>query len=213
MIVFACVVRLPEDNQAKFAYQVFVPALVLAAPAFWSACVATARAGAARAALVAYVLLFPVALTLHGYVADPGRTADRSMIERPGEAAFEGWIRDHTPRDAILVDRGFVDLLMVRAARPLYVGTPKGPSWAAFPLDQVVERRRVAADLYGAAADLPGDHDAMARLGRPVFVVFRPEDDPSTAAARRAVASAPGLLAPVYDAGGYRVVQLTGSGR
>jgi hypothetical protein len=208
MIVFACVVRLPEDNQMKFAYEVFVPAAVLGAMAFWGACAGAARAGRGRALLVGYVLLFPVALTLHGYIADPGRHGDRSMIEQPGEPALEAWIRERTPRDALIVDAGFRDLLMVRGRRPMYLGTPKGPAWAAFPLDQVIERRRVVADLYGPARELDRDVASMARFRRPLYVVFRPEDDGSTAAAWRAVSADRTRFDVVYDADGYRIARL-----
>jgi hypothetical protein len=208
MIAFACVVRLPQENQMKFVYQVFIPAAALAAPAFgtW---LANASRWRARGALAALVLIVPVALTLHGYLADPGH--DRTMETRPGEADLERWIRERTPADAIVVDRGFRDLLMVRARRPLYLGTDKGPEWAAFPLDQIVERRGVVGALYDSSS-VRRPAATLARLGRPVYVVFRPEDDAWTAGAWEALRREPGLFEMVYERDGYRVARLVAGG-
>lgn len=209
MLIFACIVRLPENNQVKFVFQTFVPLLLLAAPAFaaWVGRFASRRPGLA-VAILGLVFVAPFALTLHGYAADPGRRVDPYMIEPPGERALNRWIRERTPANAIVVDRGFRDLVSVRGRRALYLGTDKGPQWAAFPLDQVLERRRVAADLYGPAPDLDADAPALGRFGRPVLVVFRPEDDAGTAGAWAALRADSGRFEAVYDSAGYRVMRL-----
>ena len=213
MILFALIVRLPENNQTKFVFQVFVPALVLAAPAFWEWVGRLWSRGRLRAAsILGLLFVVPGAVTLHGYVADAGRTLDRTMREDGREAEFDRWIREGTPAGSIVVDRGFRDLLMVWGRRPQYLGTDKGPEWAAFPLAQILERRRVVSDLYGPAADVSGDADALTRLGRPIYVVFRPEDDSLTFRAWKVVSTNRARFAPAYDRGGYRVVRLVAPG-
>jgi hypothetical protein len=213
MIAFSLIVRLPENNQTKFVFQAFVPALLLAAPGFWAWVGDFWRHGPSRAALIlGLIFVLPGALTLHGYIADRGRTLDRTMREDAPEAAMNRWIREGTPHNSIVVDRGFRDLLLVRGRRPAYLGTDKGPEWAAFPLAQIVERRRVVADLYGPAADVGGDADAMARLGRPIYVVFRPEDDSLTVRAWKVVRETRARFEPAYDRDGYRVVRVIARG-
>jgi hypothetical protein len=214
MVIFACVVRLPENNQTKFVFQSFVPLVLLAAPAFAGRVERfLARRPGFAAALLGLVFVAPFALTLHGYAADPGRRSDPYMVEPAGERALNRWIRERTPANAIVVDRSFRDLASVRGRRALYLGTDKGPQWAAFPLDQVIERRRVTADLYGPAPDLAADARALARFGRPVLVVFRPEDDRETGAAWAAVRADTSRFATVYDAAGYRVARLRAGSR
>jgi hypothetical protein len=68
---------------------------------------------------------------------------------------------------------------MVDAHRRLYLGTSFGPERGAFPLDQVVERRAVVADLYGGAQDLDAALRSFAKQDGPVFVLFRGEEYPA----------------------------------
>lgn len=207
MIVFGCLVRLPEDNQVKFVYQAFVPAVVLAAAGF-QAWIAPLLRRPATAALLAVVFLVPPALTLHGYILDPARDPDANVAEPSGEAALHLWIREHTPVQAIIVDSHYRNVVMVNGRRPLYLGTSSGPERAAFPMDQVVERRRVTADLYGPAVAIEEDLTALERPGRPIFVVFRPEDDVETSGAWAKLHARRDRFELSYDREGYRVVRL-----
>jgi hypothetical protein len=102
---------------------------------------------------------------------------------------------------------------MVRARRPLYLGTEFGPERAAFPLDQVLERRRVTADLYRTAGELEADLASLDRFQRPVYVVFRPEEDAHTATARAVLARHTDRFELVYERDGYRVLRLVPAGR
>lgn len=207
MIVFGLLVRLPEENQVKFVYQAFVPAAVLAAAGF-HAWVAPLMRRPVTAALLALVFLVPPALTLHGYILDPARDPDANVVEPRGEAECHRWIREHTPADAIVVDRQYRNVVMVKGRRPLYLGTSSGPERAAFPMDQVLERRRVTADLYGAAIAIDEDVAALERFGRPIFVLFRPEDDAATSAAWAALGARRDRFEVSYDRDGYRVLRL-----
>jgi hypothetical protein len=207
MIVFGCLVRLPEENQVKFVYQAFVPAVILAAAGF-QAWLAPRLRRPATAALLAVVFLVPPAVTLHGYILDPARDPDANVVEPAGEPAFHRWIREHTPVEAIIVDSRFRNVVMVKGRRPLYLGTSSGPERAAFPMDQVVERRRVTADLYGPAAAIEDDLIALERLGRPIYVVYRPEDDAETAGAWGRLDARRDRFELSYDHEGYRVLRL-----
>jgi len=213
MIAFALVVRLPEHNEVKFVYQVFVLAALLAAPGFFAWLAGWfARRRALALAVVAIVFLLPFGITLYGYVVDPEAHTHPSVVARPGEAALYRWIREQTPRESIVVDSGFRDLVMVRGRRALYLGTEFGPERAAFPLAQVIERRKVTGDLYSSANGLTADLVSLDRFGRPLYVIFRPEEDVRTAPARAALAARRDRFEPVYERDGYLVLKLVRPG-
>ncbi|NOT33786.1 MAG: hypothetical protein HOP12_06395 [Candidatus Eisenbacteria bacterium] len=207
MTVFALVVHLPENNEMKFVFQAFVLGVLLAAPAIgewaWGA-----NATPRRRITLATLALVPVVLTFYGYLSDPRGRTDPVVTEPPGALAMAEWIRDHTPPDAMVLDAGFRDALMVKSARVLYLGTSFGPERAAFPLDQVRERRAVAADLYGAAPNADASLSALARFDRPLYVVYRPEDDSLTTKGWRALTARPRRVETVFERDGYRVLRV-----
>jgi hypothetical protein len=213
MVAFACVVRLPSNNQMKFVFLAFAPALTLAAPTFWEAVLRYAHRAAAQAAVVlTLVFAVPPALTLQGYFADRGSPAEPSLRETPGEGALNAWIREQTPKRAVIVDHRFRELVEVQGRRQLYLGTDQGVEFGGWPRDQLLERRRVVADLYGAARDLPGDVRSLERLGRPIYVVFRPEDDAETARAWSVLRGSRARFEPAFESEGYRVLRLVPAG-
>ena len=205
MIAFALIVRLPEHNEVKFVYQVFMLAALLAAPGFlaWAGGF-LARRRVVAAVVLAAVFLVPSVLTLCGYGFDPEAHTHPSVTPHPGENELYRWIREHTGSNAMFVDSGFRDLVMVRGRRSLYLGTSFGPERAAFPLNQVLVRRRVVADLYGSAGELDADLVSFERFKRPVYVIFRPEEDDRTTAAR-ALLERSDRFELVYQRHGYRV--------
>jgi hypothetical protein len=96
---------------------------------------------------------------------------------------------------------------MVLGQRRLWVGTTASPELAAFPVGEMRERRAVTADLYGPGADLDRDVRSLRRLGRPVYVVHRPDDFPALAPwARLERPDTPFTLAYARD--GFRVYRL-----
>jgi len=208
MIGFALIIRLPEHNEVKFVYQVFVLAVLLAAPGFltWIGGFLTRRRVVGAVVLV-LVFLVPSILTLWGYAVDREARTHPSVIARPGEAELYRWIREDTRSNALFVDSGFRDLVMVRGRRSLYLGTEFGPERAAFPLNQVLVRRRVVADLYGSARELEADLVSFERFSRPVYVIFRPEEDDRTSAARAGLERSDRCQL-VYQRHGYRVYRL-----
>lgn len=209
MTAFALVVHLPEGNEHKFAFQVFVPLAVFGGAAFLPAVRGWFRRwGAVRAVGLLAALSLSHILMLNGYLLDPrGRTAPE-LHGAPGEERLYGWMRDSTDARAVFVDDEFRDLIMVRARRRLYYGSLFGPTRAGFPLPQVIERRGVMADLYGPGADLDGDARSLASLGAPALVLYRPGDavdGSGRPAPWRNLERRPELFSRVYDRDGFQV--------
>ncbi len=178
MIAFSCVVSLPLGNHVKFIVQAFVPLAVLGGAAFHDELAAwRRRLGTTGAvAVFALVLCGPAVLTLRGYLIDPSGAAAPELHPAPGEEALYAWMRTAVPRRAVVIDHHFRSLIMVTAHRQLLLGDTSGPERAAYPLDQVIERRAVMADLYGGADSLDRDLAVLGRLDRPAYVVVRSAD-------------------------------------
>ncbi len=210
--LFAILVALPNKNESKFAFEVFVPLAVLGGASFlpWLRGVARARGGLALGG-VALLFLLPHALTVAGFTLDPTRWSAPEMNPAPGETELYAWMRRATPANAVFVDHQFRDLIMVRARRQLYLGSSSGPERAGFPLRKVIERRAVMADLYGPAAALDADATALTRLGRPVYVLVRRSDFTVTASPRGSFELRADLFTPAYDRDGFVVYHVTSS--
>jgi hypothetical protein len=213
MAVFACSVYLPMHNSVKFVFEFFTTCAILAAPAFadW-----VARSYRARPAVFATLLMavfgLPTLLTLHGYLVDPTGETRAEIHPRPGEEALYGWLRDETPIDAVLVDRDFRDLMMVKARRRLYLGTEQPADLAAFPVAEMQRRHRAMLDLYGPMAHPDSVVEGLRSLGKPTYVIYRPEDSTAIVAPwDRLVAAAPGSVL-IYKLNHYHVVKLSPRG-
>ncbi len=211
MAAFASVVSLPLGNSTKFIYQVFVPIAALGGAALADELVAwTARIGRGGARLLfALVFLAAPCITVAAFLADPGGRDAPQLHPSAAERALHAWMMRETPVDAVFVDAGFRDLLMVQAERQLLLGSTSGPERAAFPLDQVLERRAVMADLFGPLSEPERDVRVLARLGRPAFVVVRAADGPAGAPAAPALERRPDLFRRVYDRDGLTVYRAT----
>jgi hypothetical protein len=210
MAIFASAVHLPEGNAVKFVYEFFTACVPLATPAFveW-----VARGWRERRVVTVTVLFacfaVPTLLTLHGYLVDPTGQTRAELHPRPGEEAVYRWMRDQTPRDAVVVDRDFRDLAMVLGRRRLFLGTTQPPDLAAFPAREMQRRQRVMADLFGPLSRVDSTVAGLRSTGAPTYVLYRPEDPPLTTTPwQRLMEAAPGSRL-VYDSGGYRVVQLS----
>ncbi len=208
MTAFACVVDLPQNNESKFVFQVFFPLATIGGAAFLPELRAfLARRGALAWAVPALLFLFAPAVTLVTYAMDPERHTAPALNPAPGEEAMYAWLRDRTENDAVLVDAHGRDLAMVKAQRRLWVGTISGPEKAGFPLRALTERHAVAEDLYGPGAAIEHDARALASLGRPVYVLYRPGDSPGRAP-WEALERRPDLFTRVYDRDGFRIYRL-----
>jgi hypothetical protein len=204
MAAYSLVIVLPSLNHNKFPFQCFLPLAVLGGVAALPALRAfLARRGAVTGGIVlAALFLVPPALTIGSYITDPGGRTSPRLHRPPGVPELDAWILSATPRTAVFVDSGLQDLLAVEARRRLYLGSPKGPELAGFPLDQVEERRAVIADLYGAGAALDRDVASLRKLGTPVYVLYRPD------AVSPPPATRPDVFEPVYDRAGYVVYRV-----
>ncbi len=204
ILAFSILIALPNFNETKFAFLSFVPLALLGGPSFlpWVRGVRR-RFGAIGFAILCTLLALPHVLTLTGFALDREHLTAPALHPAPGENDLYAWIRTHShPRD-VFVDARYRDLIMVRARRQLYLGSDAGPEKAAFPLKEVLERRAVMADLYGPASELNRDAAALARLGRPVFVLIRPSDEVAGSKAGMALAARPDLFRPLYDRDGF----------
>ena len=200
MLAFACVVTLPIGSHAKFVLQVFFGLVVLGGAFLHDELAAwRRRLGPVGTALLVAILLGTPVLTLRGYLLDRTEFTRPEHPMRPGEPAVYAWIRASTPVDAVFVDDGFRDVIMVEGRRQLLLGSARGPEQAAFPLDQILERRMVMADLYGDADSLDRDVAMLRRLARPGYVVVRPGAPTAPFEAR------PDLFTRAYSADGFSV--------
>jgi hypothetical protein len=209
MAGFALVVNLPEDNESKFAFEIFFLAVPIAAATLEPALAAVRARGGTAGTLGLGIALFlvPAGLTLYGLTVDvESRNSPHANLSST-DRHFYAWLGRATPANAVVVDADFRDYAMVLAARQLYCGSPLGPSKAGFPAAEARERHAVMADLYGPAADLAEDAAKLGRLGRPVFIVYRLADY-SRSGDARILDRAPALFRPVRDAGGFVVYSL-----
>jgi hypothetical protein len=207
MLVFSSVVSLPLGNQTKFIFEVFVGLAVIGGAAFHEELTAWRRRfGLAGAVAIGAVVLagIPV-LTLRGYLLDRSGTTAPEAHAAPGEEALYAWMRAATPAQAVFTDHHFRSLIMVKGRRQLLLGSEAGPERAAFPLDQVLERRAVVADLYGRADSLDRDAAMLTRLGRPAYVLLRAADAVPDGSPGPSLDARPDLFERVYDRDGFIV--------
>jgi hypothetical protein len=211
MTVFALVIHLPLDNESKFSFQVFFPLALIGGPAFLPWAQSVVRRLGRPVGGLALALLFvaaPVGMVV-SFAVDASGSRAPALNPEPGEEALYAWIRAHTEPNAVFTDRAGRDLIMVKGQRRLWVGTTDDPAKAAFPEPELNERRSVEGDLYGTARSLDRDAESLARLARPVYVLFRASDFPSPTS-WSALESRPDLFVRVYDHDGFRVYRLRG---
>jgi len=210
MVAFACVVHLPQDNEHKFVWQVFVPLAMLGGPGLsglfaW----VRRRVGAPLAGLAGFLaFVAPSALFLRGYLGDPaGRTA-YEVVRAPGERELYAWVRTRTPAGAVFADHHARDVLLVEGRRRLFLGTARAPDVAAFPSGEMAHRRAVLEDLYGTARLLAADAACLDSLGAPAFVLYRAEDFPEEAPWAALDADSTRFRRVYADSLGHRVYRL-----
>jgi hypothetical protein len=210
MAAFTAVVSLPLGNSTKFIYQVFVPLAALGGAALADELAAwTGRIGRRGARLLfALVFLAVPCITVAAYLADPEGRASPQLNPSTAERALDAWVMRETPVDAVFVDAGFSDLLMVHARRQLLLASTMGPERAGFPIDQDQERRAVMTDLYGPLAEPARDVRVLARLGRPVFVVVRAADAAAGHSAAPGIERRSDLFRRLYDRDGLAVYRM-----
>ena len=193
MMVAAFLVVLPDPNsQDKMPFVFYLMPAVAAgwmlARVYRALCL-RGRGVLARVLLGA-ILIPASALCWTGYLLDPPDPAPS-----PEETSLAAWLRDQTPRDAVVLDSGDrVDILVRAPRRQLWGRETYARIWGYDPAE--MNRRRLVRDVFLGAAG-PWDetawrealadtarvtraldllHDLAGQVGGPVYVVWRPED-------------------------------------
>lgn len=210
MLLFSSIVTLPIASHTKFVFEAFAGLAVLGGAGFHEEIAAWKRrfGRAGAVAIGAIVLAGTPVLTIRGYLLDRSGATAAETHPAPGEEALYAWMRDDTPKQAVFADVNFRSLIMVKGRRQLLLGDSRGPEAAAFPLDQVLERRAVLADLYGPADSLDRDASLMTRLGRPAYVLLRAADAAPAGPPGLRLDARPDLFNRVYDRDGFVVYQV-----
>jgi hypothetical protein len=204
------VVHLPVDNETKFVFQIFFAVALLAGAELfpWFSRLVARRGRRVAATVFGLLFLVGPVLTVSGFVSDRNeRVSPRTRLS-PGEERLYEWIRNRTETDAVFLDDHYCDLIMVHGRRPLYLGSASGPEQFAFPLQELLRRRAVMADVYGPCGDLARDAGALDSLRRPIYLLYRPWAGEPERAAFRGLERSPGLFTQVLARGGYRVYRL-----
>jgi hypothetical protein len=210
MLGFALVVQLPDTSESKFVFQVLFLLALFGGVNFFPAVTALAGRLGRLLAAVALGLVCGVGpvLTVVGFVADPGVRSDPKWHVTPAAARLDAWIRERTPAGAVFLDAGYRELIMVHGQRRLYLGAGYEPFKLGFPAQELARRQAVTADLFGPCVHPDSDVVALRSLGAPVYVLYRPEDDPGAGAPWRELARHEDLCEVVYSAEGYRVFRV-----
>lgn len=223
MTAFALVVHLPENNETKFVWQVFVILAVIAGPSAWE-WVAKPRLGSDRlrwATGALLVFVAPSVFFFNGMWHDRPERSQPELAEAASldaaERAFYDWVRTETPNDAVFVDDRSRDHLMVLGRRRLIAGTLYDAARAAFPVDEMARRRAIEADLYGPLADPRGDIEALRaavvhmREVHPVsacYIVYRPDGRDARRARWDVLQEAVPSLGRVHESSRFVVLRL-----
>jgi hypothetical protein len=209
LLAAAMSLELPTDNNCNFYYAAMT---ILALPAAGYAGVGVRRSGAGRRRVeVAGLLLFalPLAFIAGAFSGrepiaisfEAGRI-NRSAADAPDLAAMYAWIRDRTPKEAIVVidpDRmvavsGNMPELPAMTGRPVFVGTE---GYMTEPYAAYGQRRTVARQLLQGAELRPALAAALESLGRPIYLLH--DAGASGSAGREALVAR--LGPPAFEAG------------
>lgn len=219
LLVFACIVHLPEGNEHKFVWEISAALALVGGSTFLPALARLrARLGApAFAAGFALVFLVPPALFLRGYLLDPARTTAPALAPAPGERALYEFIRTGTDPDAVFLDHRSRDLVTVLGQRRMLAGTIFTTERSGFPAADLAARRELTADLYGPVATPEADVARLARVVRAaralhrvseIYVLYRTADfAPGERPWERLERSAAPFVTVRYARDGFRLVQ------
>ncbi|HET6347997.1 MAG TPA: hypothetical protein VFH88_02840 [Candidatus Krumholzibacteria bacterium] len=199
--VFCLLIRLPGPNTYdKLGYLVFLPLAIMGGIALGD--VWLDRAGRSRRWIIAGIVAFMLPVNALAF-ASCFATPDEVMVT-PAEAALSIWLRDHTARDAVLVDDADRVVFLVTVPRRYLWGCRGYAQQWGYPRLEMSRRFHMRRALYS-----PGELDAttlgvLGSVTAPLYVIVRPEHH----AAHAAVLEHPDLFTPVYSQGGYGVMRV-----
>ena len=199
---FCLVIRLPGPNTYdKLGYFVFLPLSILGGIALaelW-----LARGPAARRSLAIWMLVCMLPPNVLGF-AGAFATPDGEEVT-PAEGRLSVWLRDNTPRDALIVDDGDrVPFLVTVPRRYLWGSWGYAQMWG-YPRLEMSRRLHMRRALYASDALDASALEVMGNVDTPLFAVVRPEHRSALAA----VVTRTDLFQVVHqDAEGYGVVRV-----
>jgi hypothetical protein len=199
LTAFCLVITLPGPNTYdKLGYFVFIPLSVVAGFALADALIAPGR----RAAAVAWTLAFLVPVNAIAF-ASCYLTPDEAVVA-PDEARLAGWLREHTPRDALLLeDHDRVTFLVTVPRRYFWGSWPYAWQWG-YPRAEMSRRLHARRALYSPK---PIDATALEVLGgveEELYAVVRPEHRAGGAMVTRR----PDLFVVVHEDGQLALVRI-----
>lgn len=192
LAVFCLVITLPGSNAYdKLGIFIFLPLSILGGIAL--ADLWLERSGPARRRLLAWTVacILPTnALPLAAAFATPDR-----VEVTPAEARLSAWLREHTPREALIVDDNDRVVFLVTVPRRYLWG-----SWAyaqqwGYPRLEMARRLHMRRALYTSGNPDASALDVLGEVQVPLYVVVRPEHR----AAGSAVVQNALLFQPVYE--------------
>lgn len=199
--VFCLLITLPGPNAYdKLGYLVFLPLSMLGGIALADLWTTTTR-GAQRVVVALTVLcMLPVNVIAF---ASCFSTPDEASVTAP-EVLMANWLRDYTPRNALIIDNNDRVVFLVTVPRRYYWGRTTYAQMWGYPKLEMSRRLHVRRALYSAGA-LDGTTMAeLAAASDPIFVIVHPEDWDANAA----VITHPDLFQTVYRDGKYAILQV-----
>jgi Domain of unknown function (DUF6798) len=168
-VVVALFIRLPGPSAFftidKFSYLVWIPLALTAGPSFAS--FLRSRSRGARFALAVLIFLPVNGLVFASRVADP-----HNHVRQPWGREVYGWIRSHTPRDAVLVTpRGDWETAQF-TGRDQYFSVGHASAQLGYDLREIEARSGLVARLFASGSLSTSDRERLRALRRPVYVVW-----------------------------------------
>jgi hypothetical protein len=198
---FCLLITLPGPNAYdKLGYLVFLPLSVLGGIAL--ADLWTTTTGRAHRAVVA--LTFACMLPVNAIAfAACFSTPDEAAMTAP-EVRMATWLRDYTPRNALIIDDNDRVVFLVTVPRRYYWGRTVYAQMWGYPKLEMSRRLHVRRALYAPGA-LDGTTLAeLAAATDPIFVIVRPEHWEANAA----VITHPDLFQTVYRDEKYAILRV-----
>ncbi len=208
---FCLVINLPGPNTFdKFPFFVFYPLAVVGG---WTLAdyyldAKSSPSGRTRAIVMLLLLLAPAnIIAAVGYYRTPSVRAERGT-----EKLLATWIRENTPRDALIIDSGDRVSLLVEGPRRYYWGIDYYARLWGYDRVEMQRRRHVRDVLFSKGDIDSATFEALAAIEEEVYVVVREGEakmKTDTMLRRRLVDSAgrdkfdryPSIFTAVYSAG------------
>ena len=198
---FCLLITLPGPNAYdKLGFLVFLPLSVLGGIALADVWTTTSK-GAHRAvvALTVACMLPANAIAFASCFA----TLDQSATTAP-ETLMADWLRDYTPRNALIIDNNDRVVFLVTVPRRYYWGRTTYAQMWGYPKLEMARRLHVRRALYAPGA-LDGTTLAeLAKATDPIYVIVHPEDWDNNAS----IITHPDLFRAVYRKEKYAILQV-----